>query len=165
MLDKRPPGERKILILIGESKDRGSATPLGEALKVIQQAAVTVYAAAWSPYETAFTTKGTDTPNATSDTDLLAGIGELGRLAKRDSAKELVHATGGEKLSFATVKGLERDLTRLGEELHGQYLLSFPAPDAEAGYHTLEVRVKNQHGLKIRARDGFWVAEKADSPK
>jgi VWFA-related protein len=162
LLEGRPEGERKVLILLGESKDRGSVTPLAEALKTIQQSAVTVYAATWSPYETAFTTKGNDTPNATSNTDLLTGIGELRRLAKRDTARQLVQATGGEKLGFATLKGLEHDITRLGEELHGQYLLSFPAQDAEPGYHRLEVQVKNQHGLKVRARDGFWVAEKTE---
>jgi VWFA-related protein len=162
MLGARPQGERKILILLGESKDRGSATKMGDALKIVQKAAITVFAATWSPYETAFTTKGNDTPNATSDTDLLAGIGEMARLAKRDSARRLVQATGGEKLGFATLKGLEHDLTRLGEELHGQYLLSFPAQDAAPGYHSLEVQVKNRSGLKVRSRDGFWVAEKPE---
>jgi len=162
LLDRRPQGERKVLILLGESKDRGSATPLGEALKTIQKDAITVFAATWSPYQTAFTTKGNDMPNATSDTDLLAGIGELGRLAKRDSARQFVQETGGEKLGFATLKGLENGLTRLGEELHGQYLLSFPAQDAAPGYHTLEVQVKDQRKLKVRTRAGFWVAEKPE---
>jgi VWFA-related protein len=199
LLAGRPPGERKILILLGESKDRGSVTSLGNALKIIQQDAVTVFAATWSPYQTAFTTKGNDTPNspgpsrspslpsppnprnpAGADTiggasttgsattasgaiDLLSGAGEVLRIAKTDSAKELVYATGGEKLGFATLKGLEDALTRLGEELHGQYLLSFPAQDATPGYHELEVQVKNRNGLKVRARLGFWVGEKPGS--
>ncbi len=165
LLDARPQGERKIVILLGESKDRGSVTPLGEALKTIQKDAVTVFAATWSPYQTAFTTKGNDMPNATSGgagVDLLSAGIELARLAKQDSAKALVEATGGEKLGFATLKGLENALTRLGEELHGQYLLSFPAQDAAPGYHSLEVQIKDRRGLKIRARAGFWVGEKAE---
>jgi VWFA-related protein len=194
ILAARPPGERKILIVLGESKDRGSVTRLGDALKIIQQDAVTVFAATWSPYQTAFTTKGNDSPNSPSspgppslpsppnprnppgastigggpapaagNVDLLGGIGELARLGTIDSVKELVLATGGEKLGFATLKGLEGDLTRLGEELHGQYLLSFPAQDATPGYHDLEVQVKHPGGLKVRARLGFWVGEKPDS--
>lgn len=187
LLAGRPQGERKIVILLGESKDRGSVTPLGNALKIIQQDAVTVYAATWSPYKTAFTTKDHNTPNGPSsagppplpgpmypsnpagaattggNVDLLAGVGEIGRLAKTDSAKELVRWTGGEKLGFATLRGLENDLTRLGEELHGQYLLSFPAKDAAPGYHELEVQVKDRRGLKVRARDGFWVAENPEA--
>jgi hypothetical protein len=47
--------------------------------------------------------------------------------------------------------------------MHGQYLLSFPAQDAEPGYHELEVQVKNRSGLKVRARLGFWVGEKPGS--
>ena len=189
LLAARPQGERKILILLGESKDRGSMTPLGTALKLIQQEAITVYAATWSPYLTAFTTKDRDqntqdgrgvaappplpsppnpynqpgVANTTGNVDLLAGVGELARLAKTDTAKELVRWTGGEKLGFATLRGLENDLTQLGEELHGEYLLSFPAKDAEPGYHQLEVQVKGRKGLKVRARDGFWVAEKSDT--
>jgi VWFA-related protein len=187
LLSGRPRGERKVLIVLGESKDRGSATPLGEALKIIQRDAVTVFAATWSPYRTAFTTKGNDSPNArnssqppplpsppnpynppgasntSGNVDLLGGIGEAGWIVQTDSVKEMVRATGGEKLGFTTLKGLESALTRLGEELHGQYLLSFPAQDAAPGYHDLQVQVKNRTGLKVRARLGFWVGEKPDS--
>lgn len=159
----RPRGERKVLIILGETKDRGSVTDLSDALKFIQRDAVTVFGATWSPYRTAFTTRGNEMPNPTSDTNLLAGLGEMVRIAKTDTVKELVRATGGEKLSFSTLKGLEDALTRLGEELHGQYLLSFPAQDATPGYHELEVQVKNRGGLKVRARLGFWVGEKPDS--
>jgi len=194
LLAQRPQGERKILILVGERKDRGSATKLEDALKLIQREAITVFAATWSPYRTAFTTKGTDTQSTPSASgpptppsppnprnpagastvggpstvansggvDLLAGIGELGRTLKTDSTEQLVHATGGEKLGFNTLRGLESALTRLGEELHGQYLLSFPAQDATPGYHELEVQVKNRRGLKVRARLGFWVGEKTE---
>jgi VWFA-related protein len=184
MLAARPRGERKILILLGESKDRGSLTRLGDALKIIQQDAVTVFAATWSPYRTAFTTQGKDMPNSpnssnppplpsppnpynppgiantSGNVDLRTGIDEVARLVQTDSVKELVYATGGDKLGFNTLQGLESALTRLGEELHGQYLLSFPAQDATPGYHELAVQVKDRRGLKVRARLGFWVGEK-----
>jgi VWFA-related protein len=187
LLAARPRGERKILIVLGESKDRGSATRLGDALKIIQRDAVTAFAATWSPYRTAFTTKGNDAPNArnssqppplpsppnpynppgisntSGNVNVLGGVGEVARILETDSVKEMVRATGGEKLGFATLKGLESDLTRVGEELHGQYLLSFPAQDAAPGYHELAVQVKNRSGLKVRARLGFWVSEKPDS--
>lgn len=160
MLTARPVSERKILIVVGESKDRGSKTKLAEALKLLERDAVTVYAATWSAYETAFTTKGTDMPQSTGNTtDLLAGLGEIARLAKQDSAKALVKSTGGADLSFATLKGLERSLSRMGEELHSQYLLSFPAQQVEPGFHTLAVRVLNRRGLTIRARSGYWFGD------
>jgi VWFA-related protein len=189
MLAARPRGERKVLILLGESRDRGSWTPLGEALKLIQQEAITVFAATWSPFKTAFTNNENrqagqrgvaappplpsppnplatpGPPNTSSNIDILAGVGEVARLTTEDSARIMVEMTGGEKLGFSTLQGLENALTRLGEELHGQYLLSFPATGAKAGYHTLEVQVQNRRGLKIRTRDGFWVGEKAtDQP-
>ena len=160
MLAGRPANERKILILVGESKDRGSKTKLAEALRLLERDAVLVYAATWSAYETAFTTKGTDMPQSGGDSaDLLAGLGEIARLAKRDTANTLVKSTGGEKLSFATLKGLEKSLTRMGEELHSQYLLSFPASGVEPGFHKLEVRVVSRGGLTVRARPGYWFGD------
>ena len=167
MLAARPAGERKVLIILGESKDRGSKARLADVLRALQNDAVTVFAATWSPYKTAFTTRGTEMPPPNSGTDLLAGIGELGRLGKGDSAKALAESTGGEKLTFATLSGLEKALTHLGEELHSQYLLSFaaqePGQTIEAGLHSLEVKVKNRKGLTIRARSGFWFGELSEA--
>jgi len=160
MLASRPPNERKILILMGESKDRGSRTKLADALRLLQRDAITVYAATWSPYQTAFTTKGSDMPPGGGDSvDLLAGLGEVARLGKHDSVKALVEATGGDKLGFATLKGLEKSLSRMGEELHSQYLLSFPVQGAEPGFHALTVRVLNRRGLSIRSRTGYWLGD------
>lgn len=160
MLAARPSSERKILILVGETKDRGSKTKLADALRLLEHDAVTVYAATWSAYETAFTTKGNDMPqSAGNSTDLLAGLGEIARLARQDSANALVKSTGGEKLGFATLKGLEKSLSRMGEELHSQYLLSFPAQQVEPGFHTLAVRVLNRRGLTIRSRSGYWFGD------
>ena len=164
MLSSRPANERKILILVGESKDRGSKTKLADALKLLEREAITVYAATWSPYETAFTTKGTDMPQGGGDSmNILAGLGEIGRLGKQDSARTLVKATGGEKLSFSTLKGLEKSVSRMGEELHSQYLLSFQLPQTQAGFHTLDVRVLNKAGLTVRARAGYWSGDVAEA--
>jgi VWFA-related protein len=52
---------RKVLLLISESRDRGSETELGQVLLQAQAAGVTVYAATYSAILTAFTTKSSAT--------------------------------------------------------------------------------------------------------
>lgn len=66
--------------------------------------------------------------------------------------------TGGRVYSFAKQATLERAMTDLGKELHGQYLLSY-SPDAEtqteSGFHKIRVEV-NHPRLDIRARTGYY---------
>jgi VWFA-related protein len=70
--------------------------------------------------------------------------------------------TGGREFSFVSQRTLERVVGDLGEELHSQYLLSYSPSDevrAMAGWHDIRVTV-NRPNLKVRTRDGYWMAAK-----
>jgi VWFA-related protein len=54
---RRRPNARRVLLLISESRDRGSETALDVATVAAQHAGVTVYAATYSALKTAFTSK------------------------------------------------------------------------------------------------------------
>jgi VWFA-related protein len=54
---RQRPKSRRVLLLISESKDRGSETDLRSVLEEAQTADVAVYAATYSAFRTAFTTK------------------------------------------------------------------------------------------------------------
>jgi hypothetical protein len=157
---------------------------------------VTVYAATYSAFRTAFTSKapvsvperktGPRTPgdDATDSLgtlngappnpwnpkigspeqrpDLLAGIAELAHLSKENSTEALTKGTGGTTFPFTRQKALEEAISKLGGELHAQYVLSF-APDLPtAGYHRLEVRIARRGDLRVRARPGYWTAEQPE---
>jgi VWFA-related protein len=51
------PNARRVLLLISESRDRGSETPLDTVMLAAQTAGVSVYAATYSAFKTAFTSK------------------------------------------------------------------------------------------------------------
>ena len=54
------------------------------------------------------------------------------------SADAFAKATGGRHLGFLRQRSLEADISRLGEEIHSQYLLSFvPAGVEEYGGCTI----------------------------
>ena len=54
---RKQPNARRVLLLISESRDRGSETDLKTVTKAAQSAEVTIYAATYSAITTAFTTK------------------------------------------------------------------------------------------------------------
>jgi VWFA-related protein len=54
---RQRPNARRVLLLISESRDRGSETALDVVTVAAQSAGVTVYAATYSAFKTAFTSK------------------------------------------------------------------------------------------------------------
>jgi VWFA-related protein len=68
--------------------------------------------------------------------------------------------TGGREFPFYSQKGLQEAVSKIGEDLHSQYILTFrPNDTAEAGYHTIKVTV-NKPQLKVWTREGYWMAGK-----
>lgn len=157
MFRQRPGGERRVLLLISESKDRGSEATLESVLEQLQRENVQVFAATFSPTRTQFTTRGADRPKPSGgENDIFAGLGELVRLGKTNTAEALTFHTGGHRLSFATLHSLEEIVSKVGEELHGQYLLSFPASGPE-GYHTVAVTLRDPGKRNVASRQGYWA--------
>jgi VWFA-related protein len=157
MLSTRPENYRRILITIGESRDRGSKSKLEKTTEAAQRAGVTIYSITYSAQATAWTAKPQDNPPLPIEPDYIGAFKELGRLGTTNQAGYFAKQTGGEHLSFARLQGLEEALGRLGTEIHSQYLLSFvPEESKNKGYHRLGVEVRSHPGAVIRARPGYW---------
>ncbi len=175
------PDRRRVLLLISESRDRGSESELQPVIQDLLAEGISVYAANYSAYKTAFTSRGPKEvdpvppdprrpppgndlesrngapPGMGAPVDILGGFGELFRLGGVNTSEALTKATGGAVYSFARLKGLEEAIQKLSGELHSQYLLSFaPAGDAKPGFRSLRVDVRAP-GVRIRARPGYWV--------
>ncbi len=56
---------------------------------------------------------------------------------------------------FTRTKGLEEAITKLGEDLHSQYVISFAPDPPEEGYHAIEVKVTRKGVFQVRARTGY----------
>ncbi len=160
LLAARPADRRRVLLVVGESRDRSSETSLQDAVTLAQRENVTVYTLTWSAMLTPFTAKpGTAPPAGDGGMNLLAIFTEIARLGAQNAAEVLAGYTGGRHLSFLKQKALETAVARIGEELHSQYLLSFsPALSADEEYHRIQVRVVNRPELVVRSRPGYWMA-------
>ena len=159
------PKYRRVLVVIGEAKDRGSQAKLEEAITKAQAANVTIYPVTYSVYSTSFTSRGDERFAGTDKRvyqqggglDLLAVFGEIGRMGAQNAGEALAKYTGGERVSFTKLVGLEKVIAKVGEDLHSQYLLSFLADGAATkSYHELQVRV-GRSGASVRARPGYWL--------
>jgi VWFA-related protein len=161
MLNQQPAGDRRLILTIGETRDRGSKARFPEVLLAAQQANATIYALTYSAYLTPFTTKASEyTPPDSAGLDFIVIGQELAHLAKTNIAEALARTTGGSHLSFTTLKALENDMAVVGKEVHHQYLLSLtPDSDARPSYHSLTVSVKDQPRATIHTRAGYWSVQ------
>ena len=186
MLEKRPPGRRRIILMVAEKRDRSSQAKLGEVIERVEQLNAAIYWLTFSPFLEPFTvrpktaedqkpeaerikTRGCYTCPAPDDTpvppDLGPGgfvyaIGELFRLHQPDLSSLFPAATGGRSLSFLKKSALEKAIQLVGEEVHRQYILSFQPKGGETGkFHSLRVVVKGRPELAAKTREGYWALQ------
>lgn len=168
MVNSRQGMRHAAILVIGESKDRGSKTKLDALLDKLQRSGTTVYGLSYSAYLTPFTTSASEyqAANGGYPEDYLFAIKELARLAKRNAMEALVTTSGGRHLSFETKRTLENDLLALGKEVHSRYYISFsPVETSTPVFHPLKIGIQGNPDAKVHARPGYWtgIAESSAS--
>jgi VWFA-related protein len=158
LLAAKPQGQRRLILLLSEARDRGSKAKASAVLTRAEKNNVTIYTASYSAYVTPFTAKASELqPQGAAGLDILGLLVEIAQSAKKNVGKTLAEYTGGRQLSFETLRRLEDDLSEIGKEIHSQYQLSFvPATEESPVYHSLTLTVKHHADLVIRARPGYW---------
>jgi VWFA-related protein len=155
MLAGRSGSRRPAILIIGESRDRGSKTNVVELQEKLQRSGVTVYGMRYSAYLTPFTTRPEDYEPAGGS--YIDGIKDLLRLGKQNTLEMFTQTTGGIDLGFETKSKLEKDLMRLSGDIHNRYLVSF-VPDADQAqrFHRITLQVKNRPDAAILTIPGYW---------
>jgi|WetSurMetagenome_2_1015567.scaffolds.fasta_scaffold40529_2 VWFA-related protein len=186
MLEARPAGRRRIVLMIAEKRDRASAAKLPEVMERVQRLNATVYWLTYSPFLEPFTVRpktaedlkpeaerikiqqcalckppdNTAVPADLGPGGLIYGIGELIRLNQPDLSTLFTNTTGGRSLGFLKKNALEQAIQLVGEEVHRQYTLSFEPKGGEPGkFHAIRVAVKNRPELQVKTREGYWALQ------
>ena len=186
MLERRPLGRRRIILMIAEKRDRRSKAKLDEVMERVERLNAAVYWLTYSPFLQPFTVKPKTAEDlkpeaerikvqkcalcpAPDDTpvppDLGPGgpmyaIGELVRLHQPDLASLFTRTTGGRTLNFLKKNALEQAIQLVSAEVHRQYILSFQPKGGEPGkFHTIRVAVKDRPDLQAKTRDGYWALQ------
>lgn len=196
MLTSRPqasaeiPGRRRILFVMSEATDVGSATKLGEVLRQAQLANITIYSVGLSTTRAELQSKtkkqpievtppgtfghpplpGTvQTPTSeeqqAGNIDLMAlavwAVQHAENQVKAHALEVAATATGGAHVATYRDRSIERAIDEIGGELHSQYSVSYtPTGTEESGYHEIKISV-DKPGVTVRARPGYYLGPPA----
>jgi VWFA-related protein len=162
MLNHRPPGRRRIILMIAEKRDRASITKLPEVMEQVERTNAVVYWLTYSPFLEPFTDRTLAPPEVPPGgyNCILCAVDELIRLHQPDAASLFANTTGGRTMNILKKSGLEKAIQVVSEEVHRQYILSFQPKSGEPGeFHSIRAAVKNRPGLRAKTRDGYWTLE------
>jgi VWFA-related protein len=184
MLERRPAGRRRIILMIAEKRDRSSQAKLDEVMEGVERQNAAVYWLTYSPLLQPFTVKpktaedlkpeaeriqtrkcalcpspdDTPVPPDLGPGGYLYAISELMRLHQPDLSSLFTKTTGGRTVNFLKKNALEQAIQLVSEEVHRQYILSFEPKRGEPGkFHAIRVTVKNRPDLQSKTRDGYWT--------
>ena len=185
LLEKRPTGQRRVIVGFSDGFDRGSETRKEEVVRRATGAEVTIYGLGFNPMHLLLAKKPEAPPPNPLDTnvtrplppgtvptptreenvygtpipvvEILGASGEMIRSTVASSLLEFYAGyTGGVFYSHWKQKALEEQLSRVASEIHSRYDLAYvPSTLDQAGFHRILVQVRRP-GVKVRARAGYF---------
>lgn len=193
MLTGRPqataekPGRRRVLLILSEAMDDGSAANLGEVLRQAQLANVTIYSVGLSTTRAELQAPPKDnrpqrSPPGTFPQPPMPGtvqtptteearygygnvmdavawaVAHIKDQVKGNPLEIATAGTGGAHVATFKDRSIEKAIDEIGGELHSQYTVGYsPTGTDAAGYHEIKVQV-DRKDLKVRARPGYYIA-------
>ena len=92
--------------------------------------------------------------------DFLGPIVESIGGLRQNMTEALALSTAGEYRKFNDQSSFETDFAKLGNDIRGQYLLSFRPKDPKPGPHKILVHLRGEdRQLLVRARPRYWAIQ------
>jgi VWFA-related protein len=160
MLERVPKERQRVLLLISETRDHGSAAKVEDVVAEIGQSSTAVYALAFSPSRSNIldTMRGNNKNEMNPSPDLLAPLLMAAEAMKKNMPKTVAGMTGGEYEMFATGKNFDLRMVDFSNHLRSRYLLSIEPKTPHAGLHELRVRLRDAGDRMVLARSSYWAA-------
>jgi VWFA-related protein len=158
MLKDEAPMRRRIMLIVGESRDDGSAAKLGAVVRDAGRANISIYAVGPSSMTRDLLQDAPDLWAAPAIFLLQQGINRN----KSHALEVAAAATGGIHYGAVRASTLGDALDKIGGELHAQYIIGYrPNSERAPGFHSIKVTV-SRPGVLVRARPGYYVARLAN---
>jgi VWFA-related protein len=193
MLSGRPqpsaekPGRRRVLFVVSEGGDNGSAAQFGEVLRQAQLANITIYSVGLSSTRAELQARPRDTTVSATPPGIMGAPPmpgtvqtpetESARLGSGNALGAVVwvvqHAkdkikgnplelaavgTGGAHFPTFKDRAMETAIDEIAAELHSQYSLTYvPTGTSDAGYHEIKITV-DRPKTKLRTRPGYYIS-------
>ena len=163
LLNKRPEGRQRVLLLISETRDQGSHfAKLDDVVKLIGVTNTAVYALPFSPSlsQVLDTERGSNRDEAGWGAQpnvqgvLLMALASM----KKNTPRAIASMSGGDYELFASRKSFETRMNSLANHVHGRYLLSFEPKNPRPGLHQIRVRLKDpERDETVLFRSNYWA--------
>jgi len=160
MLNDEPKENQRVILLLSETRDHGSHTPVKEVVRKVGRSDVIVYSLAFSPGRGDLF----DFSHVGGNADLLAPLKLAVNALRRNAAAAIPRMTGGQYLRFNRAKQLDSEIGMLANQVHNRYILSFQPTDATPGLHALSVSLRQPLQVRVLARTSYWAASPAATP-
>jgi VWFA-related protein len=187
MLKHRPQSNRKVILLVSETRDEGSEARIKQVSLDATFANVIVYCVDITQLAVRLTEKQPDpgpvnmdpttmnnplgVPNTPTSMAQNYGMGNRAQFVPllkevytdakgifvKDPAKQITLQTGGDHFYFLKKKGLEDAVARIGEQLHSQYLVSYTSNNFGDPGYHTIEVGVDRPGLIAKTRPGYWI--------
>lgn len=158
LLEEQPKDRRRVLLLISESRDHGShkfnAQQLVERIGMSNTLVLSVtYSASKSEFLNDLKGGGSVGPTMNLLSPLMMAVAAM----YKNVAKELAVMSGGEYGPFTRERGFEDSVALAAKHARNRYVLSFRPSDTTPGLHVLKVRLTEDYGARVIARESYWA--------
>lgn len=164
LLEQQPPDHRRILLLVSESRDHGSHHfNIPELVQRIGTSNTLVLSLVFSPSKSEIIDWGRGNTNGGTELNMLAPLMMTMNAMRRNTPKTLAALSGGEYAPFTRVKGFNQRVDELADHARNRYIISFHPTDLTPGLHRISVRLTQDYGARVVARNSYWAIQRDDA--
>jgi VWFA-related protein len=156
LLETQPREDRRVLLLISETRDHGSKhTKPVQLIEKIGRSNVLVLSVSFSPFRAELLHDVQDSGEDRT-MSMVSSLVMAVKAFKRNVAKEVAQESGGEYTTFTGDKGFESRIVGAARHVRNRYLITFSPTNPTPGLHTIRVRTRQDYGARIVARANYW---------
>lgn len=152
---KAPLSSQKVILLISEENDHGSAA--SDSSSLLRDSAsenLSLYSLSFTP----------DKKNLFGGLRRLNPVGMIGSNMRANPVRTLADITGGESYRFNNQRGFEDHMSEIASHIHNRYNLVFQPLNPHPGLHSLDVEVRVSKTNVVAARSVYWGPDGSESP-
>jgi VWFA-related protein len=158
LLEQQPPDHRRVLLLISESRDHGSTHfNIPQLVERIGTSNTLVLSLVFSPGKAEIIDWGRGNTNGGTELNILAPLMMTVNAMRRNTPKTLAALSGGEYDPFTKERAFEARVAEVASHARNRYILSFHPSDLTPGLHSIQVRLTQDYGAHVVARNSYWA--------
>jgi Ca-activated chloride channel family protein len=162
MTDLAPLGGRRILVLFTDGEDTYSKKRAADVFDRARSDELMVYTVQFRSTPLARRHELSVLPNPSWKASLTEDVAR--NPPAGEGLRRLSSQTGGGSFALLAYDDLGATFTRMTEELHFQYVLGFSPQKLDGKVHSLEVKVRNQPRVVVRARANYFAPKRPVNP-